>query len=280
MIIPIGLEQSIDSGNRIFMEQPYVRGLEFNRYFGMNFKFSDNHYTFSLFLMGPDEGKSFESNYQARYNASFRFTLCPNTFNNFLHFGINFKASKSNLYTARAEKAFKYSDIPSLYNSKALLKTTASPLPRRYVLGFEHAIIANSLSFQSEFICIDARWKDYTKESYYIFYAQVAYILTGESRRYDRALGTIFDPKPISQNGLLEIAFRYTFTNLKSKGPLLRGCSLNDGRKESIVLATNWILNQSFKIQFNAVSEKYYFRDEDKYNHNVAGLGLRFQLLF
>ena len=108
----------------------------------------------------------------------------------------------------------------------------------------------------------------------------MSYILTGESRRYDKPLGAIFDPKPFSNYGLLEFAVRYSYTNLVNRGSLLKGLSMFDGYKNSFLIAMNWIMNKSFKLQLNYASELYVFRNENKGKRNVSGIGMRVQFSF
>ena len=280
IIVPFGLEQSIDSGNKVFMESASIQGINSNKYFGLNIKFGNDRITHSLSLVIPELEYSSKRIRQLKYSALLRTTLTPIKNNDFLHLGFSFKVSQTDFEEVSPSANIAFKDTPSFINAISLLSSHASILPRHYILGLEYASIVNSLSFQSEIFHLSSYWKDYDREDYYVGYAQIAYIITGESRKYDKFLGSIFDPRPFSEYGLFEVAFRYSYTNLVNKGSLLRGVSRSDGYKNTFVFGVNWIMNQSFKLQFNYASEKYVFRGEGKRKRNISGLGVRVQFLF
>lgn len=280
IIIPCGLEQSIDSGNKIFMESSSIQGINSNKYFGINAKTGTDYITHSISLVVPELKYSIKRLKQLKYSALLRSTCTPIKNNDFIHFGFNFKVTQSDIEEVSPSSNMDFRDAPSFINAISLLSSHASVLPRYYIVGFEYATIVNSFSFQSEFLYLNAYWKDYNREDYYVTYAQLAYIITGESRKYDKFLGSIFDPKPFSEYGLFEIAFKYSYTNLANKGSLLRGVSRDDGYKNTFVFGVNWILNQSFKMQFNYADEKYVYRSDGKRKRNISGLGIRVQFLF
>jgi len=135
-------------------------------------------------------------------------------------------------------------------------------------------------------------------EQNYMFnggYLQLAYTLTGESRAYDRARGTLareyfrrgpFTPAWLvrDENGNLnwglgawEIAGRYSYVNLNDATGLHR---IQGGVMEGLSLGLNWYLNTNLTCMFDWV---YNHRDDvvpATVSGYTQGFGMRVQLSF
>ena len=127
-------------------------------------------------------------------------------------------------------------------------------------------------------------------------YVQVAYTLTGESRGYDKFIGTLsreyFGPKGQFTNawlvrdengrlnggwGAWEIAGRYSYTNLNSGAGATR---VQGGIMDGITLGLNWYLNNNVKCQFDWVYDHRYDVPVGTFAGYTSGYGMRMQLSF
>ena len=104
------------------------------------------------------------------------------------------------------------------------------------------------------------------------YHAQVAYVLTGESRTYKPELKHFAQVKPESEGGAWEIAARYSRINLKDK-------DIDGGDAKNITLGVNWYLTNNVKISANYIKSKLRAANSDtKRNLNI--IGTRFQFVF
>ncbi len=103
-------------------------------------------------------------------------------------------------------------------------------------------------------------------------YVQLAYTLTGESRGYDRKIGTLsrdyFGNRPLFNNawlvrdedgrlswntGAWELAARYSYTNLNDGVGSTR---IQGGVMNGFSAGLNWYLNDVFKVQFDYIYDQ------------------------
>ncbi len=132
----------------------------------------------------------------------------------------------------------------------------------QYLANVELAGISGPWSFQAEWAgswATNARTAfaspslgtNYTTGSY----AEVHYFLTGESRDYDRKVGTFGRIIPDRnfrwkggcwEPGAWQLAFRYSTANLSTQAITGQGGHLND-----YTFGVNWFLNPNMKVQWN-----------------------------
>ncbi len=75
---------------------------------------------------------------------------------------------------------------------------------------------------------------------------QVAYLLTGESRGYDFATGTLRNPKPADKCGAWEVAARYSYVNLNDQ-------DIVGGSEHNATLGLNWFVNENIRLAANYI---------------------------
>jgi len=63
-----------------------------------------------------------------------------------------------------------------------------------------------------------------------------------------------------------------------NNGPLLRGVSAKDGKKDSFICGLNWFINNGLKLQINYAYEEFTYRLLN--NRSISGLGFRMQFSF
>ena len=87
------------------------------------------------------------------------------------------------------------------------------------------------------------------------WYAQVAYVLTGESRTYNQASGTFGNVSPNGDMGAFEVALRYNTIDLSDYDS---SWAENDerGKQHDWTVGGNWYVNDNVKFQLNYIRAK------------------------
>ena len=145
------------------------------------------------------------------------------------------------------------------------------------VLNAELAASFGRLYMQSELRYATVNRSDGENVAFTSLYAQAAYLLTGETRPYNRANGVFGRIKPLRDFGdcggwgAWELAGRWSYLDLNDER--IRGGQLND-----VTLGLNWYLNRYTKFQFNYI---HAFLDNDRWGQSDADIAaLRAQLDF
>ncbi len=155
-------------------------------------------------------------------------------------------------------------DVPFFYNTGPLFYDNAN------LLNLELAGVYNSFHWQSEvrYSLMNFSGNVVTIPSYY---AQVAYILTGEVRPYNKVAGVLGRIKPLRSwgdcggMGAWEVAARYSYIDMNpaapyGTGPLQTNVSTGlanipyGGAVNDVTLGLNWYLNQYTKFQFDYIN--------------------------
>jgi phosphate-selective porin OprO/OprP len=195
-------------------------------------------------------------------------------------------------------------------DSTRMIDTASIAAHDDYLLGLEFCYVRGPFSVQAEY---GWNWLDrafgvaptgltlnpaIVPESDYVFnggYIQLAYTLTGESRAYDRARGTLarpyFNGGPFTpawlvrdENGNLsagwgawEIAGRYSYVNLNDGTGLNR---IQGGIMQGFTLGLNWYLNTNLTCMFDWVYDKRDDVPPRTIEGFTSGFGARVQLSF
>ena len=111
-----------------------------------------------------------------------------------------------------------------------------------------------SLQTQGYYLILDADEAD--DPHFWGYYALMSYFLTGESRRYNQALGifTGVEPQPVFKPlkghwGAWELALRHSYVDLNDGN--VRG-----GRESNITAGLNWIHNRNSRLMFNYINAR------------------------
>jgi len=149
---------------------------------------------------------------------------------------------------------FSYSIQPEVHLMPNFVDTGNFPGRFANLLGLELALINGPFSLQGEFIQSFVDMKNASSPGYFEgFYVTASYFLTGEHRNYNTFFGNFSGTKThdyfsVTNRtfGALEIAARYSYLDLNSKG--VYGGVLSD-----MTLGLNWYLNNNMKVMFNYV---------------------------
>ncbi len=132
--------------------------------------------------------------------------------------------------------------LPTLLNTSRLrdVDTVTS-------VGLESIVVLGAFSFQAEYMqAFLERSSGRGNPSFPGGYAQVAWVVTGESRRYSRSSGLLLGLKPRSRWGALELGMRVSGINLNDE-------TVRGGEAVDLTLGANWYLRRNVRLMFNYV---------------------------
>jgi len=121
-----------------------------------------------------------------------------------------------------------------------------------FLVNPEFALVAGPWSAQAEYFFNDYRLAGAERARPWGIYGFVSYLLTGESRRYDRAAGVFDGVHPAHKFdwgsggwGAWEVALRLSHIDLNSG-------ALEGGRQTGLTGGLNWYLNDQARLMLNA----------------------------
>ncbi|MFI4956342.1 MAG: OprO/OprP family phosphate-selective porin [Gammaproteobacteria bacterium] len=150
------------------------------------------------------------------------------------------------------------------------------------VFGAELADVWGPFTAQGEYIY--NKWTgatDVSSLSFSGWYAQLAYVITGESRSYDKYNGTIGNVENINNDyGAWELAVRYASTDLSDNPD--EGYDVNDkrGSQKDWALGVNWYIIENVKLQANFTYANAEYETEGVNDAHIKGMGIRAQVDF
>lgn len=175
-----------------------------------------------------------------------------------------------------------FSTAPEAYSrhkTSMLLNTTVNgkriKAKNHYAVGLELLGQNGPFSFQTEGLLNKVN-RDKTQSSNNLnfkgYYANINYVLTGESREFKSNQGVFGKVAPAKDSGAWEVSGRYSFLDLNSKDIL-------GGKDRSIGVATTWYAN--YYIAVTAEYMKHYVKKQATLQkQNFDSLGARLQLVF
>ena len=123
---------------------------------------------------------------------------------------------------------------------------------RALLINPEFALVSGPWSVQAEYFLDDNRIASAGRSRPWGAYGFVSYLLTGESRRYDRAAGVFDGVHPARKFdwgsggwGAWEVALRLSHADLN-------GGALAGGRQTGLTGALNWYINDQARLMLNA----------------------------
>ncbi len=111
------------------------------------------------------------------------------------------------------------------------------------------------------------------------WHVQGGYMLTGETRGYDFATGTLRNPKPMAKSGAWEVVARLSAINLNSNG-------VYGGKEHNATLGLNWFVNENVRVAANYIKANIRPGSAPAATANVPAkrkldiFGVRFSVMF
>jgi phosphate-selective porin OprO/OprP len=249
---PFGLERLGSSRLLTFLERSTVSGITLGRRMGASARYWTNHWQATAAIMGHELGSRVDKGQQDEgWSTNLRLSVAPiNNFGENLHLGIAGSYKIPDVTSELRPNTIEVSARTETYVFDPKLLHTGDIKNVNYFnrYGFELMYLNGPFYFQSEFIGASIyRWYGDPTVNLQGGYVMAAWVLTGETRYYyvdEGEVGPI--EKPRNSWGALEIAARYSVTNLNDFDTEIHG-----GQSNQIMLGLNYYPNMNIRIMFN-----------------------------
>ena len=162
-----------------------------------------------------------------------------------LHLGL----SANLLYSS--SRAVRYRSRPESHLAPHVVDTGDIEADEALVVGAEAAWVTGPFSLQGEYLHSWVREQDGAVPGFDGVYGSASWLLTGESRRYDRTegmFGRVFPKRNFAFGqggwGAWEVAARYSFVNLDAG-------DVHGGRLSMLMVGVNWYVHPHVKWRFD-----------------------------
>lgn len=160
----------------------------------------------------------------------------------FLHVGLAYeRRSFRNTEVVRFSNGMGSNLAPTLIDTNGI----SSPSKLNNV-GVELAYARKSLQLQSQYVATRLSRDLAPKLNYDAWYAQLSWMLTGETYGYSEGSGTPSGPKLSKKHGGVEVGARYSELDLDD-------ASLDRGNATSLSLGATWYINRNVRLMANYV---------------------------
>lgn len=250
---PFGMERLNSSRLLTFLERSAIsNAIPLGRRVGISARYWTDFAQVTAAVMGHEAGTRIDKGQRDEgFSTNLRISGAPiNKFGENLHIGL---AGSYKIPDAVADLKANTIEISArtetyVANPKLLHTGDISDVNYYNRYGAELMYIYGPLYFQSEFIGTSIyRWYGKPTVNLKGGYVMASYMLTGETRYYyvdEGEVGPI--QKPLNDWGALELAARYSVTNLNDFSAGVKG-----GQSNQIMLGVNYYPNMNIKLQFN-----------------------------
>lgn len=282
--IPFSLEQLMADKDLSLMERSLPNGFLKSRAPGVMISTSGEHWSAAAMGFGEQLYSNTYSSTAPQADegggASARITWAPIvTENSSLHFGL------SEQYQKPTQKAggetISFSTRPESHMTSLTLISTGNisgDVSNAKLLGAEIAATLGSITLQSEYIRAQVARDTGADPTFSGWYAQGAWMITGENRPYDIGGGifkAISPSHPIGTtggSGAWELIARYSTMDLSDE-------NITGGRERDTTLGLGWYANNFVRVSGNWV--RAYAIDGGKYDgQTLNALQMRFQFAY
>ncbi len=250
---PFGMERLNSSRLLTFLERSAVsNAIPLGRRIGISARYWTDFGQVTAAVMGHELGTRVDKGQQDEgYSTNLRVSVAPiNNFGNNFHVGL---AGSYKIPDVTSELRLNTIEISArtetyVFNPKFLHTGDISDVNYYTRYGAELMYINGPFYFQSEFMGTSIyRWYANPTVNLQGGYVLAAWMLTGETRYYyvdEGEVGPI--EKPINSWGALEVAARYSITNLNDMDTDIHG-----GQSNQLMLGLNYYPNSNIKLQIN-----------------------------
>jgi phosphate-selective porin OprO/OprP len=247
-----GLEELTSSKYITFIERSLPRGVfgpSRNTGFAVNSDALDKRVTWAAGIFRETDGYG-DGQAEGAYNVTGRITALPRYADdgrNLLHLG----ASAS--YRG-GQDALSFDGDPEVHLAPDFVDTGDFASDSHMLVGGEVALVKGPLSLQGEIMAAEVN-RTGGDATFYGYYAQASYFLTGEHRKYKKSSGAFDRIKPKKNfgkkggPGAWEVAARYSYVDLTDAG-------IDGGELKDITVGLNWYLNPNARVMWNYVQAK------------------------
>lgn len=250
---PFGMERLNSSRLLTFLERSAgSNAFPMGRRIGGSARYWTDYGQVTAAIMGHELGTRVDKGQQDEgYSTNLRVSVAPiNKFGNNLHVGLAGSYKIPDVTSELRANTIEISARTETYVSNPKLLHTGDIKEVNYYnrYGAELMYINGPFYFQSEFMGTSIyRWYGNPTVNLQGGYAMATWMLTGETRYYyvdEGEVGSI--EKPINSWGALELAARYSITNLNDMDTDIKG-----GQSNQLMLGLNYYPNMNIRIMLN-----------------------------
>jgi phosphate-selective porin OprO/OprP len=259
---PFGMERLNSSRLLTFLERSApTNAFALGRRIGISGCYYNKYGQITVAAMGHELGTRLDKGQRDDgMSSNVRLTLAPiNQLGKNLHLGFAYSSKNPETISDLAENTIEIKARTENYvfDPKQLHTGDITDVNYYDRYGLELMAIKGPFYFQSEGFSTNIhRWYDKPDVDLRGAYATVAWMLTGETRYYYIDEGEVGPTlKPNSKNGAVEVAARYSYTDLNDLGAGVHG-----GSSKQWMFGVNYYPNTNIKLQFN-----YSIVDLDEY---------------
>jgi len=154
----------------------------------------------------------------------------------------------------------------------AFLRTPRISAKFAHFYGVEAAVLQGPWTIQYESMMAHIRQaRGPANLTFWGWYAQASYILTGESRHYSFKMRTFGRIDPKGPKGAWEVAVRYSHLNLSSQ-------NIKGGSEDNLAISLGWYATHHIRVLGNYIQA--YIRESVGQRKKLDIVGLRLQLVY
>lgn len=250
---PFGLEDMAASNYSTFMERAlsaalapsFQTGVLLSTHGHVGSRANRHRWTASGAFLTEPLGQSSDDRHRAdHYGFASRFTYAPIARNRqVLHFGAAVAYDD-----IQNDSRYQISTRPESGLVSALLDTGGlAGVDSSASVGLEGVGILGPLTLQGEYMHTFLQRSGRADPSFNGGYAQASYVLTGESRSYERSSALVGGVKPRSKWGAVELGVRFSTLDLNDE-------AVNGGSERDWTVGLNWYLRENVRLMFNYVA--------------------------
>ena len=286
-----GAESNGSSSATLFMERGAVDALVPADGFGVQVTGNTDMMSYQLSVSGPDDSVGMNQRDNTRSDPmtyAARVTFAPvATDTNVYHFGLDYAYSKVNKITDESQSSLGYGPgVSTRYDGSSTTRTLIvlpitnngfNAVASTSTIGLEAAGLWGPVYAHGEYAKATLAGRDQAKDlDVKAYFVQAGYMLTGESRSYDKTSGTFGGVKPASNMGAWEIGLRYDVFDASEKAKNKSEnigedgvnwdtdySDLTAGKLKSWTVGVNWYASENVKFALN------YVRSSADYAHWV-----------
>ena len=272
---PFSLEELTSRKHLTFMERALPNALVPGRNMGLGLHWYGEQISVAAGLFGDDYNDDSDDEGDEGWGGSTRLTYAPlATDRSVVHFGVSAshrKLDDEEEYRVDSRPESHLTDIHYLDTGK-IKQSRALTL-----VGLESARVYGEASLQGEWIASNLERDDAADIEFSGWYIQASWFPTGESRHYKSQQARFGRVNPLSEQGALELALRYSTLDLNDQ-------DVEGGSSDQLAFAVNWYYKPQLRFMMNYIvvnNDRYADADGDVENEDEPNiLQLRAQLDF
>jgi phosphate-selective porin OprO/OprP len=254
---PFSLEELTSRKHLTFMERALPNALVPGRNMGLGLNWYGEQISVAAGLFGDDYNDDSDDEGDEGWGASTRMTYAPlATERSVVHFGLSASYRKLD-----DEKEYRVDSRPESHLTDIRYLDSGKIKQSRIVtlIGLETAWVFGETSLQGEWIASNLERDDETDIEFSGWYLQASWFLTGDSRHYKRQSARFGRVKPLSEQGALELALRYSTLELNDQ-------DVEGGSSDQISFGVNWYYKPRLRLTMNYIlvnNDRYADADGD-----------------